>query len=1403
MKILIVDDDPESRKLLRLFVESHGHGVIEASDGQEGLEKASQYKPEAIISDALMPKMDGFQFLMAVRHDETLSAIPFVFFTAIYTDDKEYELALSLGADALIVKPKKPEDFWKEFTEALEKHASSEEPDVKACPAEKEEERFRDYCRIVAAKLEEKVRELEMVIADHERTKTSLLESEERYRLLFKNNPHPMWVYDLDTLAFLAVNEAAVYQYGYSREEFFSMTIKDIRPPEDVPALVDKVSKVYEGFDTARIWRHRKKDGSIIEVEISSHTLNFNGRRAKLILAIDVTERRLLEQEIENAASEWRSTFDAMSDAILLMDLEGKIHRCNRAMADLVGKDFSEIIGRQCREIVHRTSIPIEMCPRELMKKTCKKEATVLQVGPRWFEVSVDPQFDGEGKLIGAVHIMTDITEQKHNQEQLSQSEQRYRNLVDDAQDVIFTLTKDGALASLNPAFETITGRSRAGSIGRNFTEFVYPEDLGLAMDNFLGVMRGESPPLYVLRILHKSGEYLYGEFLSKPNIQDGKIVGLSGIARDITERKRNEELLKKIALQQKAILSNIPDMAWLKDLESRFLAVNESFGRACGMMPDDLVGKTDLDIWPKDLAERYRSDDREVMESGKQKMVEEPLTDKEGKTVWIETSKTPIYDEKGNVIGTTGIARNITERKELEGALKAAVVQAEDEKARADSIIAAIGDGITIQDRDFRIVYQNQAYKKLLGDHVGELCYMAYEKREQQCEGCPVAVVFEDGEVHTVVRTVTTDKGILYAEITASPLRDSKGNFIAGIEVVHDITKRKKAEDVLKEEKNKAQNYLDVAGVMIVALDSGGRITLINKKGLEILGYEENEVINRDWIDLCILGNVRVKGVFNKLMAGDVRSVEYYENSIITKDGAERMLAFHNSVIRNESGDISGILFSGEDITERKRAKEALERYSHELAELNTASNTLMLITNLADIYQEVCNIIYTVFDLKMVWLGIIEEGSFEVKPVAYAGHEDGYLLSPGVTWDDSAIGMGPTGMAIKKHNTFKVNINDPIFMPWRLEAQKRGFVESVSVPLIYARDKCVGALNFYSDNPDYFTPDRMKLYRIFANQAAIAIENAQLVSGLEVEVNKRTQALEDTNSELQQLNKELYLSREEAEVASRSKTDFLANISHEFRTPLNSIMGFSDIIQQGMAGPVTERQKEFLNDISASGMHLLTLITDILDLSKIEAGKTVLEPETFPVKELIDGSLVMFKEKALKHHIKVTAEFDDTITDITADKRKVKQVMLNLLSNAFKFTPDGGTVRVAARRVPGDSGLGVSEEGFRDQGLGIGEENLIPGTQPPTPDGDFIEISVSDTGIGISKENQQRLFQPFQQIETSLTRKYAGTGLGLSLCRRFVELHGGRIWVESEPGKGSRFVFIIPMKQSTANSE
>ena len=240
-----------------------------------------------------------------------------------------------------------------------------------------------------------------------------------------------------------------------------------------------------------------------------------------------------------------------------------------------------------------------------------------------------------------------------------------------------------------------------------------------------------------------------------------------------------------------------------------------------------------------------------------------------------------------------------------------------------------------------------------------------------------------------------------------------------------------------------------------------------------------------------------------------------------------------------------------------------------------------------------------------------------------------------------------------------------------------------------------------------------------------------------------------------------EAEIMKETAEAANKAKSDFLANMSHELRTPLNAILGFSELMSTGLGGPLTDQQKEYTTDIFTSGQHLLSLINDILDLSKVEAGKMELQMSEFGIKRLLESSISLFKEKAYKQSIQMTVEIAEGLDTMIGDERKIKQVLFNLLSNATKFTPDGGKIHTVAALAD---------------------------------DKEFIEFSVLDTGIGISPGDQKKLFTPFQQIDTRLTREYKGTGLGLSLCKKIVELHGGRIWIESEAGKGSRFIFVIP---------
>jgi len=278
------------------------------------------------------------------------------------------------------------------------------------------------------------------------------------------------------------------------------------------------------------------------------------------------------------------------------------------------------------------------------------------------------------------------------------------------------------------------------------------------------------------------------------------------------------------------------------------------------------------------------------------------------------------------------------------------------------------------------------------------------------------------------------------------------------------------------------------------------------------------------------------------------------------------------------------------------------------------------------------------------------------------------------------------------------------------------------------------LGGLAVYRKSPGEFAPQVIDLLKTFATQSALAIQNARLFREIEVKSGQ-------------------------LETASRHKSEFLANMSHELRTPLNAIIGFSEVLSERMFGEINDKQAEYLGDILESGRHLLSLINDILDLSKIEAGRMELDPTDFDLPTTIENTLILVRERAHRRGISLGRTVDERVGMIRADERKVKQVLLNLLSNALKFTPEGGQIDVRARVHNGEA-----------------------------------EISVADTGEGIAPEDQKAVFEEFRQVGTA-AKKVEGTGLGLAISRKFIELHGGRIWVKSQLGTGSTFAFTLPL--------
>jgi PAS domain S-box-containing protein len=294
-------------------------------------------------------------------------------------------------------------------------------------------------------------------------------------------------------------------------------------------------------------------------------------------------------------------------------------------------------------------------------------------------------------------------------------------------------------------------------------------------------------------------------------------------------------------------------------------------------------------------------------------------------------------------------------------------------------------------------------------------------------------------------------------------------------------------------------------------------------------------------------------------------------------------------------------------------------------------------------------------------------------------------------------------------------------------------GYRSVLAVPLL-RENHLLGALAVHRKRPGAFTPEVIELLKTFATQSALAIQNARLF-----------REIDDKSRQLA--------------VASQHKSEFLANMSHELRTPLNAIIGFSEVLIERMFGEINDKQVEYLSDILESGRHLLSLINDILDLSKIEAGRMELQPTEFDLPTAIENTLILVRERAQRHGVALGHLHDEGVGMIRADERKVKQVLLNLLSNALKFTPEGGRIDLRS-------------------GLHDGE----------------VQISVTDTGVGIAPEDQAAVFEEFRQVGAA-AKKVEGTGLGLAISKKIIELHGGRIQVQSQVGAGSTFTFTLPL--------
>ncbi|MEM3875123.1 MAG: PAS domain S-box protein [Candidatus Bathyarchaeia archaeon] len=812
--------------------------------------------------------------------------------------------------------------------------------------------------------------------------------------------------------------------------------------------------------------------------------------------------------------------FDGLEDLVYVADPETyEILFANDKFKEVLG---GGVEGRKCYEVIHGAKSPCPFCTNkyifgENLGKTytweyhCKKRN-------QWYKC-IDKAISWPGNKYVRFEIAIDVTAHKKAESALVESERRYRTLVEAAPDVIYSVSSDGRIISLNPAFEKITGWKCEEWIGKPFTELVHPEDLERAVESFQKTLAGK-PEVVELRVRLRSGEYLVGEFISVPLIEDGKIVGELGIARDVTTRKAYEDNLQRITTTLNTLIQAIPDIVYFKDAERRNLIVNSAFEKLVGLKKEDIIGKRDEELFPHDLAAQCRKSDEEVLSRGIAVRVEEQTVDEKGNRRIFDTIKVPIRDRNGNVAGLIGVSRDITEHKLIEEKL----VEREE---LFRSIVENSHDGIAIIGDDYKITYANNELSNILGYPKEEIVGQDFRKfltREYKAfftnkKLCMQARRHKDQEKvlsEYRLKIVRKDGAEREIEVRAVTLRDAKG-WIRTIAQVLDITERVK----LEMERKLFEKRLSELNIYAKRLNDAKSIKEIYRLALDAmektLGFEYASILMVEENFLKMVAYRGYSKVFFLKLPLDgkkgitVKAVKTGKSIIVPDVRREKAYVLGGEEILSELATpmkigrkVLGVL----NVESRKPA--AFKEEDKKLLEL-LASHVAIALSNLRrreklsalNAYGRSLNRARNVEEVCSKTLDAMQRilGFKNVDFMLVVGKKLKLVKTRGLSFTPKLIlpldgDKGITVMAAKTGKT--VYVPDVRKEKAYVDAGMKGILSELAVP-IKIGNRVLGVLNVESEKLAAFDEEDRRLLEILASHVAIALSNLEKRESLE----------------------------------------------------------------------------------------------------------------------------------------------------------------------------------------------------------------------------------------------------------------------------------------------------------------
>ncbi len=1066
--------------------------------------------------------------------------------------------------------------------------------------------------------------------------------------------------------------------------------------------------------------------------------------------------------------------FENITDGVIITDIEGSIIDWNRGAENLYGYTKAEVLGKS-PSLLH-TLEDSQWLQTDILQTTLQNGfwsgeiAVICKDGSKKITTTSTVLLqDDQKNNIAVIGLNHDITKLKETQEELRQSneeleqlnktlearvkERTYEletreaelfDLFDNATDLIQRVSPEGKLLFVNRAWRESLGYCDHELEQLSIFQIIHPSDLEHCQAMMARIFAGEPCIGIETRFLTKDGKEIIVQGNVNCQFQDGQAIATRGIFRDISDRKQMELNLQQSEKINRTILETMPDLIIHMDSEGNYIRKSQGQNiRVIGLDDFSLQLKVE-NILPHHLAQQQIYFANLALQTGTLQIFEQ-IVDFPDEQRFEEVRIAPLNAQEVLVI-----IRDITDRRLAEEALKAS-------ERRFSTLVSTSPVGIFRFDRPLNCVYVNERWCEITGRSAASAMGRGWidaihpDERDFFREHIDHDFYSPSPQQRMLTgegRHLLPDGSINWCYFQAVHEFNESGEVIGYIGTVTDITDRKQAEQQLQNLTDRLKIALNSGAIGCWEWEIVNETATWDERMYELYGIPQGTTVLFDtWANsLHPDDREAVVTLIQETIAG---KTEYdMEYRVIHSDDSIHFLKGYGVVVRDSQGIPQRIIGVNFEITEQKQAEQTIRQQIQKETLLRQITQHMRETLDLQTIFDTACQEIRQFIHSDRV-------GIF--KFYAESGFDDGEFVAESVKEGLSSV------LAIQIHDHcfgadyaqryteghFQV-INDvlqsdlqdchkAILSQFEIRA-------NLVIPLLCG-ENLWGLLCIHTcAAPRIWQPDEIDLIQQIAGQLAIAIQQADLFEQLQKEKQKLIQSNKD-------------LAR-----ATRLKDEFLANMSHELRTPLTAILGMSEALQENTFGDINPSQEKAIKLIEKSGDHLLSLINDILDLSKIEAGKLELELSSISVQTLCENSTMFVKQMAFTKNINLQTQIAENIDQIRVDEFRIRQSLINLLSNAIKFTPAGGNVILSVE---------------------LEETEIL--------------FSVTDTGIGISSTDLDKLFQPFIQIDSSLNRQYAGTGLGLVLVERIITKHGGRVSVTSRVGEGSCFTLRLPYVPSS----